>query len=123
MKHVIKHVDLLLEQLRLRGLTVEYKDEGTLLLRGPDQEKSELILSAVKKFKPALMERLRPRTLPPELVNCPKLTQVHHAPPPSQDDGPETCIECKARTRPENGRADIGLLCDRKKCPYKPSAR
>lgn len=31
---------------------------------------------------------------------------------------PDTCGECRALVRPENGREAIGLLCDRRGCPY-----
>jgi hypothetical protein len=112
-------VDLLLQQLRHRGLEVRYQDGDVLVLVGPKEEKTDEVLRTVRKFKPDLLARLRPRQVPPELADRPDLTEVHHPPPVNADDGPETCVVCQAFVRPENGRADIGLLCDRKACPFK----
>jgi len=105
-------VDGLLEQLRLRGLTVEYRDQTTLVLTGPATERTPEVLAAVKAFKPDLMDRLRPRDFA-------TATDVHHAPAADTNGDQDSCVECKTWTHAENGGADIGLLCDRARCPYK----
>jgi len=104
-------VDGLFEQLALRGLAVQYRDETTLVLRGPAVERTPEVMAAVKAFKPDLMARLRPRDG--------SAVHDHGGRPVDTNGGPEPCTECKAWTHAENGRADIGLLCDRARCPFK----
>lgn len=48
----------LISQLEKRGLSIAAgNDPGTLLLCGPDHEKTPDILATVKEFKPQLLER------------------------------------------------------------------
>jgi hypothetical protein len=105
-------VDGLLEQLRLRGLAVAYRDEHTLALVGPAAERTPEVMAAVKAFKPDLLARLRPR-------DYAAAADVHHRPTGDTSDGPETCQECKSRVWDPQGAA---ALCDfGRRCPMRGS--
>lgn len=108
----MKMIDRLLAQLKHRGIFVEYVGDDSLKLKGNTQDATPEIIAAVKAFKPELLERMRPRDL-----SVPR-SEMHHPPPP-EEDGPVHCTECRSFVRPENGRDDIALLCDRIRCPYK----
>jgi hypothetical protein len=110
----MKMLDRLLAQLKNRGISVEYVGEDALTLKGNTAQATPELLATVKAFKPELLERLRPRdmTLP--------RSEVHHPTPKAdEDDGLIHCGECASHVKPENGREDIALLCDRVRCPYK----
>ena len=56
-------VDRLLKQLEQRGLRVEPGSEpGQLLLCGPNDQKTDGVLAALKKFKPQLLEKFALKT-------------------------------------------------------------
>ena len=104
-------VEGLLNQLAVRGLRVEHRGGDTLVLCGPDAEKTPEVLAAVKAFKKDLLEKYRPRDYGPA-------ADVHHAPPPGSavSDGPENCVKCKSHVwDPE----ETGLVCDDLGCPYR----
>lgn len=102
-------VDGMLDQLKMRGLRVEYVSEDQLKLVGPKAEATPEIMAALKVFKKDLIERLRPR----EGVRH----DVHHAPPPPDESaGPENCRECSGTVWDAEETADI---CEMRKCPYK----
>lgn len=97
-----KMIDVLLNQLKLRGLEVKYQDEQTLTLAGPGKEKTPEVIAAVKAFKPQLIEHLRPRDM------TLKRYDVHHEPP--------TCSECKSHVW---DKEETGMICESSTCPMK----
>lgn len=102
-------LDQLLNQLRLRGLTVEYAGDDQLKLVGPKGEANPSVLAAVKAFKPDLLDRLRPREAP--------RSEVHHPPAaPGPLDGPDNCVKCHTHVW---DREETGMICDTNGCPYR----
>lgn len=82
-------VDRLIEQLEKRGLRIEPGPEpGQLVLRGPNDQKTESVLAALKKFKPQLLEKFALKT---EFV-------------PQPNDEPDQSHECDPEPDPEDER-------------------
>lgn len=106
----MKMLDRLLFQLKQRGISVEYVGDDSLKMVGNVTEATPEIVSAVKAFKPELLERLRPR-----IAEIPQTEVI----PPDDNDGLVHCAECVSFVKPANGHKDIALLCDRVRCPYK----
>lgn len=63
-------VDGLLEQLKFRGLSIKHGGGDTLLLVGPNSEKTPEIMAALKTFKPDLLKLYRPEAEPSRCVTC-----------------------------------------------------
>jgi deoxyribodipyrimidine photolyase len=106
-----KMVDTLLHQLRLRGLTVAWKDENTLVLQGPADEKTPQIIDTLKKFKRDLLDRFRPKELAePEPI--PAIEQATEQMPVENS----VCRVCGGHVFDHVGTA---VLCDQINCPSK----
>jgi hypothetical protein len=108
-------VDGMLDQLKVRGLRVEYVSDDQLKLVGPKSEATPELMAALKVFKKDLIERLRPRD-----GSLPR-SDVHHAPAPATPaDDFENCRECNGTIWDAEETADI---CEMKRCPYKRRGR
>ncbi len=120
-------VHRLIEQLKQRGLSVEPGAEpDSLLLCGPNAEKTPEVFDALRKFKPALLKIYRPE---PEPEAAPESAPVET----------ETCRVCEREVEPQERELLKGpVLCDRagskgvtdgngrvhppsERCPYKPT--
>lgn len=86
-------VHILLEQLRVRGLSIRRGDGDTLLLCGPAEEKTPDILQTVKKFKADLLELI----LPDSEIGV-------------------KCEQCKATVFHQQ---EAGKLCGHRPCPFR----
>ena len=86
-------VHMLLEQLKVRGLSIKRGDGDTLLLAGPAEAKTPEILATLKKFKADLLELILPEASIG--VQCDKChATVYHA-------------------------TEAGNLCIHRPCPFK----
>lgn len=127
----------LLEQLKARGLSVAPGDEpGVMVLRGPNEEKTQQIIDAVKAFKPELLEMFNGIPLPPK-------SEPKPAPEPVPAVEPERCqVTCRvcgidASDPEDRERLADAAFCDRgggkarldmdgtrhpeePRCPFKP---
>lgn len=86
-------VHMLLDQLRVRGLTIKRGEGDTLLLCGPAAEKTPDILQTVKKFKADLLELI----LPDKEIGV-------------------KCDKCNAAVYHQN---EAGNLCIHRPCPFR----
>lgn len=89
-------VHILLEQLKARGLSIKRGDGDTLLLCGPDSERTPDVLKTVKKFKAELLEVF------------------------SGERQPVKCQQCQATVFDQK---EVAKLCERRACPFKDRTR
>jgi len=99
-------LDILIEQLAVRGITVEYRGGDNLALVGDTSKADKVLMDSVKMFKKDLLHRFRGEPVPSEQRAKP------HPGPKS-----ELCSKCDATVfRPG---LEIGLLCQHGNlCPY-----
>ncbi len=113
-------VNRLIEQLKQRGLSIEFGNEkNVLLLCGPASEKTPEVLNAVKRFKPELLKLYAPQPKP----DAETPTPPEPAAPADPDE--EACAVCGRVTDAEDRDvlATNHYLCDRTECPSKVAAR
>ena len=109
-------VHRLLEQLKQRGLRIEYggKDD-ILLLCGPVEEKTPEVINAVKKFKPELLKLYAPPPTP-EVSEPEAQTESDDAPASDPEEEGEQCSECRALVFTRD--PEVQRLCLMVMCPY-----
>lgn len=61
---MIDLVDDLILQLKKRGMAVVWKSDTELSLTGNTKDADPDVMAALKKFKPRLLERLKPKNPP-----------------------------------------------------------
>lgn len=120
-------VHRLLEQLRQRGLHIEFGNkDNVLLLCGPAAEKTPEVIDAVKKFKPELLKLYAPPPgEPKQAVGEESPAAEGESSGESSDPEGESCQGCGRVTGAED-RAVLATnhyLCDRWECPHKAAAR
>lgn len=108
-----------LKNLEARGLKIEHRGGESLVLLGPDKEKTPDIIAACKKFKSELLELYSPRVQDAaEQADSPANTVVVHQHDPNSDDESTTCKRCNAAVY---DTAAAGAICDNVlSCPYRP---
>ena len=118
-------VNRLLDQLKQRGLRVDFDDErNSLVLRGPNAEKTPEVLDAVKKFKPHLLKMFAPQP-GAEQGQEPSETAAATPEPAPEDPEEESCSLCGRATDAEDRAVLVGnfYLCERAACPYRTATR
>lgn len=106
-------VHRLIDQLEQRGLRIAPGTErGTLLLYGPDKEKTPEVMDAVKKFKPHLLKIYQPEAEPGESQTE---SPTEEQKPADADDEGEPCPECQAWVYTHS--AEVQRMCHRVMCP------
>lgn len=116
-------VDRLIEQLQKRGLHIEAGTEpGTLVLRGPNDEKTEAVLAALKRFKPQLLERY---TLKTEFIPKSDTPSEERGSEPDPEPEPAGSMRCRMCQRDvsdaENRERLVGVnpFCCLTGCPQR----
>ncbi len=121
-------LDRFLKQLDARGLTIERGDGDTLLLKGPNAEKTKEVMAGCKAFKKQLLERFPNIKLADDPANSMTLEHpdpFHQGPMPAGQvkSVPAefvTCPECKNDVMPMQivliPPEHAGCL---KRCPYR----
>ena len=87
-------VHVLMEQLRARGLSIKRGAGDTLLLSGPENERTPELMATLKKFKPDLLELIAP----------------------ASQSGGVRCEHCKATVYHAQ---EAGSLCIHRPCPFR----
>lgn len=115
-------VQRLIEQLKRRGLSIEFGNkDNVLLLCGPAKEKTPEVLDAVKKFKPELLKLYAPEPSRGREAQTPPQPAAE----PAGDPDEEACAVCGRITDAEDRDvlATNHYLCELTTCPSKVAAR
>jgi hypothetical protein len=116
-------LDRLIDQLRLRGLTVKPgREPGQLLLAGPTEEKTPEVMAALKAFKPQLLERYGAAPDPTGEPRGDEVTDDPKAPAPREAGltavEPHHCRACNALVLAVPDEV-TEAFCEGPTCPYR----
>jgi hypothetical protein len=111
-------VKRLVEQLKQRGLTIEFDDtRNSLVLCGPGAEKTPDVIDAVKKFKPELLKMYAPQLA--EQQSMPQPRESQSPPEPSADADELESESCRACLATVYGPTpEIQQVCHMVTCPF-----